>query len=129
MYHPEQVTSIDRIHEFARINQVDEVIFCSGDISSQEIIRNMLLLVPAGIDYKIAPPDSISIIGSNSINTSGDLYTIDISAITKPANRRNKRIFDMAVALVLIIFSPFVALFVRRGGFIVGKAVRCSLAD
>ena len=45
VYHPEQVTSIDRIHEFARINQVDEVIFCSGDISSQEIIRNMLLLV------------------------------------------------------------------------------------
>jgi len=123
VYHPEQVTSIDRIHEFARINQVDEVIFCSGDISSQEIIRNMLLLVPAGIDYKIAPPDSISIIGSNSINTSGDLYTIDISAITKPANRRNKRIFDVAVALVFIIFSPFVALFVRRGGFIVGKAV------
>ncbi len=120
--HKDQVASIDQLHEFARISNVDEIIFCSGDISSQEIIRNMLMLVPAGIDYKIAPPDSLSIIGSNSINTSGDLYTIDFSAITKPSNKRSKRMFDVVMASFIILFSPILALLLRRVKFLIGKS-------
>jgi hypothetical protein len=49
----------------------------------------MLDLSPLDVDYKIAPPESISIIGSNSIHTAGDLYVVNINAITKPSNKRN----------------------------------------
>jgi O-antigen biosynthesis protein len=112
----EQMASINQLSEFVRVNEVDEVIFCSADISSQDIITKMLDLLPHGVDYKIAPPDSISIIGSNSIETSGDLYTIDISAISKPENLRRKRLVDLGVALTLILFSPIFVFFFKRFG-------------
>ena len=74
----------------------------------------MLLLVGAGTDYKIAPPDSLSVIGSNSIDTAGDLYSVNISAISKPENRRSKRIFDVAFSLLFISLFPLVLLLVRK---------------
>jgi len=110
----EQIATLNQLDEFVRVNDIDEIIFCSGDISSQEIIKTMLTLVPVGVDYKIAPPDSLSIIGSNSIDTSGDLYTIEIKAISKPANRRSKRFFDMGVALLVILISLLIFFFVKR---------------
>ena len=71
------------------------------------------------IDYKIAPPESLFLIGSNSINTSGDLYIIDINAINKPNNQRNKRLLDIAFALFLLALSPILILFQKHPlGFI-----------
>lgn len=119
----QQVATIDQLPDFARLNNVNEIIFCSGDVSSQDIIRYMLTLVPAGVDYKIAPPDSLSIIGSNSINTSGELYTLDFSAITKPANRRNKRLLDISIAGIMIILFPLFVPFIKQRRFIIGKAI------
>jgi hypothetical protein len=120
--HKEQIASLDQLTEFVRINSIDEIIFCSGDISSQEIIKTMLSLVPMGVDYKIAPPDSLSVIGSNSIDTSGDLYTIEISAISKPSNIRSKRFFDIGIALFVILISPLLFPLIKRFRFVYSKA-------
>lgn len=117
-----QIATFNQLDEFVRINSIDEVIFCSGNISSQDIIKTMLTLVPLGIDYKIAPPDSSSVIGSNSIDTAGDMYTVDFSAISKPDNRRNKRLFDALVAIFIILFSPLLVLFAKQFGFVFSKA-------
>jgi len=119
---PNQIATLEQLPEFVRINNVDEVIFCGGDVSSQQIIKYMLTLVPVGIDYKIAPPDSLSVIGSNSINTSGDLTSVDISAISKPENRRNKWLFDMASSLILIALFPFTLLFAKKPINIIAKS-------
>jgi len=120
--HSEQIATLNQLDEFVRVNDIDEIIFCSGDISSQEIIKTMLSLVPVGVDYKIAPPDSLSIIGSNSIDTSGDLYTIEIRAISKPANRRSKRFFDLGIAILVILISPLIFFLVKRFLYVYGKA-------
>jgi lipopolysaccharide/colanic/teichoic acid biosynthesis glycosyltransferase len=66
------------------------------------------------VDYKIAPPESLSIIGSNSINTSGDLYIIDINAIIKKSNRRNKRMLDVTVSLILLLLYPLLIFIVKK---------------
>jgi hypothetical protein len=118
----QQIATFNQLDEFVRINSIDEVIFCSSNISSQDIIKTMLTLVPLGIDYKIAPPDSSSVIGSNSIDTAGDLYTVDFSAISKPVNRRNKRLFDVLMAFFIILFSPILALFIKRFGHVFSGA-------
>jgi len=101
-----QLANIDQLEEFVRVNDIDEVIFCSSNISSQAIIKNMLILSSHGVDYKIAPPESVSIIGSNSINAIGELYTPDLNAINTPASRRNKRIFDIGMSLSILITFP-----------------------
>ena len=104
--HQSHVANIDQIEEFVRVNSVNEVIFCSNDISSQEIIRNMLVLANLGVEYKIAPPESISIIGSNSISALGELYTPDLKAINTPSSRRNKRLFDLCSSILILVSAP-----------------------
>jgi GT2 family glycosyltransferase len=109
--HPEFVGNIDQIEEVIEIYKINEVIFCSRDISSQGIIDYMHTLVSADVDFKIAPPESLSIIGSNSIDTAGDLYIIDVNSIGKPKNKRNKRLFDVLSSFTFIILSPLLILF------------------
>ncbi|HDS06741.1 MAG TPA: glycosyl transferase family 2, partial [Bacteroides sp.] len=104
---------IEQISEIVRINRVDEIVFCSRDLPSHRIIRIMTRLIGIPVDFKIAPPESLSIIGSNSINTSGDLYTIHVNSIGKEANRRSKRLFDAVTALLLLATFPLWIFFMK----------------
>ena len=113
------IGSLNQLNEIVRINRIDEIIFCAENISSAEIIRAMLELTSLDIDFKIAPPESISIIGSNSIHTAGDLYVVHINAITNPSNRRRKRIFDFFTALTVLTASPvLIWVFRKKGRFL-----------
>jgi GT2 family glycosyltransferase len=105
---------IGQIKEIITIHKINELIFCAKDVPAQEIIDQMSELKNAQVDYKIAPPESLSIIGSNSINTSGDLYIIDLNAIVKIANRRNKRLLDVVTAVFLLLIFPVAAFFVKQ---------------
>lgn len=108
--------SIDQLDEIVRINRIDEIIFCAENISSAEIIQAMLELATLDIDFKIAPPESVSIIGSNSIHTAGDLYVVHINAISRPKNRRKKRIFDFSAATLFLVLTPVFIWFFRNKG-------------
>jgi O-antigen biosynthesis protein len=110
----EQLGTLTQIDEVVRINKITEVIFCSQDIDIETIISKMAQLGVTGVDFKIAPPESIFLIGSNSINSSGDLYVIDLKNILKPENVRFKRAFDVVISLLNFIFFPFVLFFVNK---------------
>lgn len=105
------VGTVSQIEEVIKIHKINEVIFCSRDISSHDIIHYMHTLISADVDFKIAPPESMSIIGSNSIDTAGDLYIIDVNSISKPKNKRNKRMFDVLSSLLFIALSPILIVF------------------
>ncbi|MDI1354029.1 MAG: glycosyltransferase [bacterium] len=94
----------EQINEVIDVHELNEIIFCARDISSGEIIDQMITLVTKGVEFKIAPPESLSIIGSNSIDTAGDLYVIDINNVGRPENKRNKRLVDIVVSLFLLAF-------------------------
>jgi len=108
------VGNINQLQDYVEIYSIDEIIFCAKDVSSHLTINLMLQLGKANVDYKIAPPESLSVIGSNSIDTSGDLYTIDINSITKPGNRRVKRMFDLSTSLLAFLLSPLILLFIHN---------------
>jgi GT2 family glycosyltransferase len=103
---PDQIGVFDQLKEIISIYRIDEVVFCAKDLSSQKIIDQMLELGPSDTDFKIAPPESLSIIGSNSIDTAGDLYVIDINSVTKAVNRRKKRVLDLLLCLCFLPVSP-----------------------
>jgi len=107
VHNPSYIGKINQIDEIIKVHQINEIIFCAKDISSQFIINNMLTLVSSGVDFKIAPPESLSIIGSNDVDTAGDLYVIDVNSISKSNNKRNKRLLDIGISLMAIVFSPF----------------------
>lgn len=106
VHNPSYIGKINQIDEIIKVHQINEIIFCAKDISSQFIINNMLTLVSSGVDFKIAPPESLSIIGSNDVDTAGDLYVIDVNSISKSNNKRNKRLLDIGVSVLAIVFSP-----------------------
>jgi hypothetical protein len=107
------IGQIDQVDEIVTVHKVDEIVFCSKDLPSQTIIRIMTRLIGTSVDFKIAPPESLSIIGSNSINTAGDLYTIHFNSIGRDSNRRNKRLFDLISGVVLLVTFPFWIFFVK----------------
>lgn len=106
--------TLDQLDEIVHIYRLDELIFCSKDVSSQKIMQWMSRL-GSGIDYKILPPESLSIIGSSSKNTTGELYTIDVRFnIVQPLARRNKRILDVLLAIGLLLSWPIQLILVRQ---------------
>jgi len=89
-----------------RIFHIDEIIFCSKDIPVRDILDWMTHLGPR-IAYKIVPEGSNSIIGSSNKDEPGELYTTDVRYnIAQPGQRRNKRVFDLGVCLLLLPTLP-----------------------
>ena len=106
--HPEELVDLISIYE------INEIIFCGKNHSSADIIGHMLRIGRDEIEIKIAPPESLFIIGSNSIHEKGDLYFVDVPSINNPVNRRNKRIFDVGMSIGLLILSPILFLIVEN---------------
>lgn len=99
------LSDISRLDEVAQIYKVDEVIFCSTDVGSDQIMHWMTRL-GSNVDFKIVPKESISIIGSSSKDSAGELYTIDIRyKIATRMARRNKRMFDFLSATGFLLLS------------------------
>ncbi|MGC8802753.1 MAG: nucleoside-diphosphate sugar epimerase/dehydratase [Bacteroidales bacterium] len=106
--HRDELGNIDQISDIVQIYGIDEIIFSGKDLTSQQIIHHMMHLKPSGLEYKIAPPEGMSIIGSSSINTAGDLYLVHINTINMPTYRRLKRMFDVLASMVLLFAYPFI---------------------
>lgn len=118
-----------QLDEIVHIYKVDEVIFCSKDVSARQIMTWMSRLGP-DIDYKILPEEGLSIIGSRSRNTSGELYTIDIRFnIAQPLQRRNKRIVDVMVSLLLLLSWPVQLFLVERPGALLRNILQVIIAQ
>ncbi len=107
-------SELARINEMVSYHKIDEIIFCSKDFSTEEIIRCMIELESYTLEFKIAPPESMSLIGSSSKNLRGDLYLYEINSIGKKENRRKKRSLDIIVSLFLILSYPLTFIFVKN---------------
>ncbi|MPM71688.1 hypothetical protein SDC9_118658 [bioreactor metagenome] len=97
---------LSQLNEIVHIYRINEIIFCAKNISSQDIISLMSGLTERSIEFKIAPPESLYIIGSNNINHPGDFYVYNINNISRPENLRRKRILDISVSFLLLILLP-----------------------
>jgi hypothetical protein len=118
------------------VHRIDIVVFSGRDVSAADIIHMMSSTGATGVDFKIAPPDTLYMIGSNSIDTAGDLFMLETNSIHKPTNRRKKRLFDVGLSVFLGLTSPIGLWFVdKKGGFfqniasvLVGKKTWVSYA-
>lgn len=115
----EFIGSVEQLPEIVDVHNISTVIFCAKDMPAQEIISNMALLNRAELEFKIAPPESMYIIGSKSIQGGGELFVFEINSISKNANRRNKRLLDLSVSLVFLLSIPLTIWFPKnKPGFV-----------
>lgn len=110
----EYTAKLYQLDDIIEIYGINEVIFCSKDISSKEIIKQMWHIEDQNVDFKIAPPESLYIIGSNSIESSGEYYILGSNAILKPINQRNKRLLDFVLSFIFFLLSPLLLLIMRN---------------
>lgn len=104
---------IDKLTEMVKVFSPDEIIFCARDIPSHRIIHLMSDISGKDVEFKIAPPESMFIIGSSSIDNPGELYVVDINSIGKASNRRNKRMLDIGLSVLFLLIAPLL-LFMQR---------------
>lgn len=98
---------LDQIHEILRVYELDEVIFCGANLEANEILQ-AIGQVGEDVEVKIAPPESHFVIGSHSVNTQGELYTVRLDALSRPQARRAKRTLDLVMAVMALVLSPFI---------------------
>ena len=115
------IASIEKLDKVVREYRITELIFSSSDVEFAEISRWMSRFGSL-LKYKIASHESDSIIGSDSKIAAGQLFTSEIQfSIDSPLNTRNKRLLDITVACIIIIFAPFRLLF-PNGAKVIGQA-------
>ncbi|MEN9347031.1 MAG: hypothetical protein RLZZ77_542 [Bacteroidota bacterium] len=104
----------DQLDDIVRVHKLDEVVFCAKDITASDIISFMSSVEKGELEFKIAPPESLYIIGSNSVETSGDVFILDVNSVSKKENRRSKRWFDIGFALAQLPVLPLVAVWQQQ---------------
>jgi GT2 family glycosyltransferase len=104
---------LSQLKDIVQIYGINEIIFCSADLSAFNIISEMSALSNAQVEFKIAPSESLYIIGSNSIQNSGEFYILEANAASSPENKRKKRLLDIAISLILFLILPLVLLLNR----------------
>ncbi|MFO8067350.1 MAG: glycosyltransferase [Bacteroidales bacterium] len=111
--------SFEHIKEITEVYKIDEIIFCGAEVAPQDIIDKMSELSQMQVSFKIAPPESMYVIGSNSIDTFEDMFMLNINAVNKPANERIKKLFDIIMSFGLLVSLPLNIFFVKKpGGFV-----------
>lgn len=111
------VGSLDQLKEIIEVFRITEVIFCAKDLASSDIINWMGQLSDSEVNFKIVPEETLYIIGSNSKNTNGEFYTIDLKlALAGQSNQQNKRLFDVLSALTMLGLLPLMLVLVRKKG-------------
>lgn len=91
-----------------------EIVFCSADLTFKQITDWMSDFQSEKLDFKIAPANSNHLIGSNSIDTAGDLYILNLNTIASRENKRKKRLFDFSFSLGLILGFPLNFIWVKN---------------
>ena len=98
---------LHKLNDGLELFKINELIFCSVDVSNQEIIETMAKHSESNLEYKIAPKNREYIIGSSSIDITGDVYKLlESNSINSSENSRKKIIFDISCSLLLLILFP-----------------------
>ncbi len=102
--------AIEDLENIVKSLQTHELIFSYSPVLSYKKIINWFQVLQRKYEFKIFRPKAMTIIGSNSKNTAGDLYSLDpVYMISTFANKRNKRVLDLTTsAFILLLFPVFI---------------------
>ncbi len=99
------LTEWKNIEALVELEKVNEIIFCIKDLEWTDVIH-LMNTIGQDIEYKMVGDDKMSVLGSKSKNTSGELYTIHFQFSI--ANRQEvikKRALDILLSTLFILTS------------------------
>lgn len=109
----------DQLPEIVKIHHIQEIIFSAMDTRSNHIIRTMNRLSGVPVEFKVALPEGSPIVGSSFVERPGELYLVDLNAVSHLRNKLKKRLLDVILAFLFFVLSPVMLLIVKsRKNFI-----------
>lgn len=101
-----QLGNVEDIEAIVHAHDINEIYFCTSDISRRAIMEYMSA-IGSRTKYRIVEEADFHILGSDSKNLRGKLYTRKVHyKVSNPENRRWKRIIDLTTALFLLLLYP-----------------------
>ncbi len=105
------LNSINQLEKVVDTFNINEIIFSTISVDFNVILQKMIDFGQQ-VNFKIASTDSQTIVGSQSKNTSGELFTYDLKfTIDQAVNRRIKFISNLMVSIIALIASPLIFIF------------------
>lgn len=104
---------ISQLPSLISLLEVEELIFCNGSLPTREILKWQELLNGKGVSFKIVPPQSELLIGSQFIYVPQQQKTA-FTRLSLTKYRNEKRYFDICAASTLLLLSPVLMLFYRK---------------
>ncbi|MFB6258074.1 MAG: glycosyltransferase family 2 protein, partial [Flavobacteriales bacterium] len=112
------IGNVESLSDLIDLHGIDELIFAAKDVPAQRMI-DLMASVNRNVEHKVAPPESLYVIGSRSVDHSGELQMVDINSISRPENKRNKRMLDLLSVVLFFVLSPIMLCIVRsKKGFL-----------
>ena len=100
------VNNISNLAGLTQVLKADEVIFSTEDMTTKDIMKTMMQL-DSKLSYKIAGDESLTILGSKSKNTTGEIYDVDLQYnLNSEYYQHVKRVFDVLLALLYLALFP-----------------------
>jgi len=113
---PALLGNIKHLQSLVKKYPVKEIIFCENGLSFKEII-SIICTTPGSLRNKFHASGSNSIVGSDSKDTSGDYIAHSKRyKIGLPLQRRNKRLFDVIIAIFFIVVLPILIFLKKQPG-------------
>lgn len=97
---------IGDIQRKSELFDLQEIVFAADSYSYTEIIRQMDLMHAAHLKFRIAYFDMGWVIGSDSIHDNGQVEGSSRWSILRPDAVRKKRLLDVIIGLISILFAP-----------------------
>lgn len=113
-----QITDITEIYE------VDELLFCEQDLNYHQIIKCMETTYYKDLNFKLFSKSGAFILGSDSVDTQGDLYTSSFNYINQGSNPTEKRLLDILLSLFFIATLPFLIFIVKSPFNLIQNLIR-----
>ncbi len=110
---------LPQLNDIIQVHKLNEIIFCTKDLTVTQIIEWMVAINNKSVQYKILPEESEYIIGSHSKFTPGDYYTLPVELnLFKKEEIRNKSLLDFTLASIFLLLSPVLVWLVQnKAGF------------
>jgi GT2 family glycosyltransferase len=116
--------NFSRAVQLAKLENANEFVFCMRDLEWGNVMR-LMKNAPKDIEFKMVGDDHLSILGSKSKNTSGELYSVQFKyKLANKSERMKKRIVDVLFVCLFVLFLPICLLWVLLvNGGKVGKVI------
>lgn len=103
-------TSISNIKELSKLEKIHEIIFCMKELAWDHVMKLMHEIGP-NVEYKMVGDNRLTILGSKSKNTSGELYAVQFNYnLARWQDQWKKRAFDIVFAACCLLLFPIFAL-------------------